>query len=247
MVKTEKFIYGNLKNNETFEGSVSFDESNSSKRPGILVCHAYGGHSDFEIKKSEELATLGYFAFAIDIYGQGKRGSNPQESLELMNELNSDRALLQSRMIHAHKTLCDFDLVDVSKTGAIGFCFGGQCAIDLARAGEDISGVVSFHGLYDPPIAKPGQNLKGTTNIKSEILVLHGYDDPMATPKNMIDLADELKSKNAKWQIHAYSKVGHAFTNPLANDLNAGLFYSEEADKHSWNEMKYFFNRIFTS
>ncbi len=74
MIRTEKFIYGNLKNNETFEGSISFDDTNDSKRPGILVCHAYGGHSDFEIKKSEELATLGYFSFAIDIYGQVKEG-----------------------------------------------------------------------------------------------------------------------------------------------------------------------------
>ena len=86
MIRTEKFMYGNLKNNETFEGSISFDDANDSKRPGILVCHAYGGHSDFEIKKSEELATLGYFAFAIDIYGQGKRGSNPPLHRQILHK-----------------------------------------------------------------------------------------------------------------------------------------------------------------
>ena len=104
--------------------------------------------------------------------------------------------------------LKSFDRVDENKTGAIGFCFGGKCALDLARAGEDVKGVVSFHGLYDAPTANPGKTLKGTAKISSSILILHGYEDPMATPKNMIDLAEELKSKSANWQIHAYSNVG---------------------------------------
>ena len=124
-----------------------------------------------------------------------------------MNEFNSDRVLLQQRMIHAFQTLKNFDKVDENKTGAIGFCFGGKCALDLARAGEDVKGVVSFHGLYDAPTASSGKQLKGSIKIDSSILILHGYDDPMATPQNMIDLADELNSKKANWQIHAYGNV----------------------------------------
>ena len=180
MIKTEKLVYGSANSSVQFEGSISYEDSFDTPRPGVLVCHAYGGHSDFDIKKSEQLAELGYFAFAMDLYGQGRRGSNPQESMELMNEFNSDRVLLQQRMIHAFETLKNFDKVDENKTGAIGFCFGGKCALDLARAGEDVKGVVSFHGLYDAPTASSGKQLKGTIKIDSSILILHGYDDPMA-------------------------------------------------------------------
>ena len=246
MIKTEKLIYGALNSDQKFEGSISYDDSISNHRPGILVCHAYGGHSSFDIAKAEKLAELGYFAFAIDLYGQGRRGSNPEESMALMNEFNSDRVLLQERMINAFETLKNFDQVDKNKTGAIGFCFGGKCALDLARSGEDIKGVVSIHGLYDAPTASTGKQLKGTLKIDSSILILHGYDDPMATPKSMVELADELNSKKAKWQIHAYGNVGHAFTNPEANQKESGLFYDQYADEHSWNEMKNFFSKLYS-
>ena len=152
MIKTEKLVYGSANSSVQFEGSISYEDSFDTPRPGVLVCHAYGGHSDFDIKKSEQLAELGYFAFAMDLYGQGRRGSNPQESMELMNEFNSDRVLLQQRMIHAFQTLKNFDKVDENKTGAIGFCFGGKCALDLARAGEDVKGAVSYTHLTLPTI-----------------------------------------------------------------------------------------------
>ena len=237
MIKTSKFNYG--KEDSEFEGSISFNEDDASPRPGILVVHAYGGHSDFEKNKSEKLAELGYFSFAVDLYGVGKRGANPEESMLLMNELNSNRSLLLERISNSLKVLKEFNEVDPDKTGAIGFCFGGKCVLDLARSGSGINGVVSFHGLYDKP------NIDHTSALKSSVLVLHGYNDPMATPKNMVDLADELTERKADWQIHAYSNVGHAFTNPDATDRNSGLFYDPVADEHSWNEMKYFFEKVF--
>ena len=246
MIKTEKLVYNSTNGDVQFEGTISYDDSIESVRPGVLVCHAYGGHSEFDINKSEQLAELGYFAFAMDLYGQGRRGSNPQESMALMNEFNSNRTLLQERMIHAFETLKKFDKVDESKTAAIGFCFGGKCALDLARAGENIQGVVSFHGLYDAPNTSIETNLNQAKKIDSSILILHGYDDPMATPQNMIDLADELNFKKANWQIHAYGNVGHAFTNPQADDKSSGLFYDTYADQHSWQEMSNFLKKIFS-
>ena len=165
MIKTEQITYGDVNSDLQFQGSISFDDESAPPRPGILVCHAYGGHSEFDIQKSEKLAELGYFAFAMDLYGAGRRGNNPEESMALMNEFNSDRVLLQERMIHAFNMLKQFERVDENKTGAIGFCFGGKCALDLARAGEDVKGVVSFHGLYDAPTANPGKTLKSTTKI----------------------------------------------------------------------------------
>jgi len=238
MIKTEKLVYGSANSSVQFEGSISYEDSFDTPRPGVLVCHAYGGHSDFDIKKSEQLAELGYFAFAMDLYGQGRRGSNPQESMELMNEFNSDRVLLQQRMIHAFETLKNFDKVDENKTGAIGFCFGGKCALDLARAGEDVKGVVSFHGLYDAPTASSGKQLKGSIKIDSSILILHGYDDPMATPQNMIDLADELNSKKANYKRFTLfwnfprPIIGHTLVN------NVQIYRAEYCS--DWNRVSIF-------
>ena len=105
MIKTEQITYGDVNSELKFQGTISFDDESTSPRPGILVCHAYGGHSEFDMQKSEKLAELGYFAFAMDLYGAGRRGSNPQESMALMNEFNSDRVLLQERMINAFNLL----------------------------------------------------------------------------------------------------------------------------------------------
>jgi dienelactone hydrolase len=124
---------------------------------------------------------------------------------------------------------------------AIGFCFGGLCVLDLARTGEDLAGIVSFHGLFGSP-----GNTAGNT-IRAKILVCHGWDDPMATPDQVLGLAEELTGQGADWQMHAYGKTMHAFTNPEANDPGFGTVYSERADRRSWAAMTNFLNEIFTT
>jgi dienelactone hydrolase len=238
MIREEILVYRDTDNNE-FEGVVVWDEANGKPKPGILVSHMWSGQSDFEVDKATELAKLGYVGFAIDNYGKGRRASSPEEAQRLMDELDNNRPLLLERMLLAVKTLEEHKEVDASKIGAIGFCFGGKCVLDLARSGIDIMGVVSFHGLLDPPSKHPN------AQIKSSILVLHGWEDPMALPGDMVKLSQELNELKADWNIHVYGHTGHAFTNPNAKFPEKGLFFEPKSNKRAWNSMVYFFNSLF--
>ncbi|MBT8313471.1 MAG: dienelactone hydrolase family protein [Maribacter sp.] len=238
MIIKEKIIYKDAFKKE-FEGVIVWDDSINGKKPGILVSHMWSGQSEFEVDKAKALAELGYVGFAIDNYGKGRRANGPEEAQVLMDELNGNRPLLLDRMLLAVETLKKHKEVDVSRIGAIGFCFGGKCILDLARSGIDINGVVSFHGLLDPPPAHPKKE------IKSSVLVLHGWEDPMALPDDMVKLSHELNTYNADWNIHMYGHTGHAFTNPKATFPEKGLFFEPRSNKRSWNSMVYFFNEVF--
>ncbi|NOR67790.1 MAG: carboxymethylenebutenolidase, partial [Woeseiaceae bacterium] len=200
---------------------------------------AWAGRSDFENTKAEELAKLGYVGFALDNYGRGILGTNTEENSALIQPFLDDRAMLQGRMQIALEVLKGLDEVAASRVAAIGFCFGGLCVLDLARTGTDIRGVVSFHGLF----ASPG-NTAGN-KIKAKVLALHGWDDPMAPPDQVVSLAEELSSMGADWQLHGYGNTMHAFTNPQANDPDFGTVYSPDADRRSWNAMQDFLSEIF--
>lgn len=222
------------------EGLIAWDDNVSGARPGVLISHAWGGRSQFEDGKARALAELGYAAFALDLYGKGVRGSSPEENASLMQPFLDDRALLQRRLLQSLTTLRNQPQVDSEKVAAIGFCFGGLCVLDIARTGEDLAGVVSFHGLLGAPGNTDGNR------IKAKVLVLHGWDDPMATPDNVDSLAAELSAMQADWQLHAYGNTRHAFTNPDANDPAMGTVYSAVADARSWMAMKNFLGEIFT-
>lgn len=238
MIIKEKIIYKDAKGYE-YEGVIVWDDAMKGLKPGILVSHMWSGQSDFEVEKATELAKLGYVGFAIDNYGKGRRADGPEEAEKLMDELNSNRPLLLERMLLAVETLKNHTEVDASQLGAIGFCFGGKCVLDLARSGVEIRGVVSFHGLLDPPPSHPNKE------IKSTILVLHGWEDPMALPDAIIKLSHELSKFNADWNIHVYGHTGHAFTNPKAKFPEKGLFFEPKSSKRSWNSMVYFFDEAF--
>ena len=222
------------------EALLAWDSDADSTRPGVLVSHAWGGRGDFEDGKARKLAELGYVGFAIDVYGKGKRGQSPDENAALMQPLLDDRPALQRRLLAAVETLRQQPEVDSDKIGAIGFCFGGLCVLDLARTGADIAGVVSFHGLFNAP-ANTADNW-----ISAKILALHGWDDPMATPEQVVALAEELTSMGADWQVHGYGNTMHAFTNPQANAPDSGTVYSPVADTRSWNAMMDFLSEIFS-
>jgi len=221
------------------EGQLAWDDDIPGPRPGILVSHAWSGRSDYEEGKANVLAGLGYAAFALGLYGKGVRGSNTEENSALMQPFLEDRTMLQKRLLLSLATLRDQDEVDESKIAAIGFCFGGLCVLDIARTGEDLAGVVSFHGL----LGAPG-NTAGNT-IKAKVLALHGWDDPMATPDSVIELSKELSAMRADWQLHAYGNTVHAFTNPAANDMAMGTVYDADADRRSWVAMQNFLEELF--
>lgn len=221
------------------EGFVAWDETSHDDRPGVLVSHAWGGRTEFEENKAIALAELGYVGFALDLYGKGIRGSSKEENQALMQPLLDDRALLQERMQLAVDVVQKQKFVDRKRVAAMGYCFGGLCVLDLARSGADICGVASFHGLF----AKPGNT--DANNIAARVLVMHGWDDPMATPDQVLQLADELSTQGADWQIHAYGNTMHAFTNPTANDPDFGTVYSESAERRSWQNLQLFLAEIF--
>ena len=156
-----------------------------------------------------------------------------------MDALNADRALLLERLRASLAALRSLPQVDPTRTAAIGFCFGGKCALDLARSGADVAGVVSFHGVYDPPpwqVAAP---------IRAEILLCHGWDDPLAPPDATVALARELTAAGADWQLHAYGHTGHGFTDPSATMAERGIVYQKDADRRSWQAMRNFLAELF--
>ncbi len=239
MIKTYDFQYSDPITNELFEGVISWNSRIKGKKPGILVAHAYRGQGALELLKTKQLAQLGYVGFAIDMYGKGIRASSPEEAQMLMDNLDTNRPLLLRRILLALENLKMHEEVDPSRIGAIGFCFGGKCVLDLARSGAEIDGVASFHGLYDAP------KMENNTAIKASILVLHGWEDPLANPESVAALGNELTARNADWQIVVYGNTGHAFTNPSAKSRETGLFFQADSNSRAWQSMENFFEELF--
>lgn len=236
-IQTEPIIYEGP--GGRFSGTVSWDATIEGRRPGVLVSHAYGGQGEFDTNKAEALARRGYVGLALDMYGEGVRANDADEATRLMNVLVDDRDLLAQRINRAFDVLREQPLVDPSRTGAIGFCFGGRCVLDLARSGADVLGVASFHGIYDAPPTP------STNSISASVLVLHGWDDPLATPEAVVALGNELTERRADWQILAFGDTNHAYTNPAAQDIDGGMMYNERSTNRAWRTMTYFFQDLF--
>jgi dienelactone hydrolase len=219
-------------------GFLTYDDALSHRRPVVLVSHAWVGRDEFACAKARRLAELGYVGFALDLYGKGVLGKDRDENARLMQPFLADRAFLQGRMMAALETVRGLPQVDPARVAAIGFCFGGLCVLDLARTGADLRGVVSFHGLLSPP-----DNIQGR-RIQAKILVLHGHDDPMVPPEQVMALGRELTEAGADWQIHVYGNTLHAFTNPQANDPSFGTVYDATADRRSWQSMQNFLAEV---
>lgn len=225
-------------NGVSLKGCLVYDASHQNPRPVVLVAPDWSGCNDFAREKAKFLASLGYVGFAVDMYGEGKTGVTQEEKTKLIQPLLADRFLLQQRMLAAMEKAKTLLVADKNKIAAIGFCFGGLCVLDMVRAGADVKGVVSFHGLLHAPDNLPN------AKIKSKVLVLHGYDDPMVPPDQVNDFAKEMTKAGADWQIHMYGNTTHAFTNPMANDPKFGTVYNSVAERRSLLAMKNFFAEL---
>jgi dienelactone hydrolase len=230
---------GYLDGEVLLEGFFAYDDASSGQRPVVLIHHAWGGRDEFVADKARKLAELGYLAFATDMYGKGVLGSGPEENSRLMQPFMAERSKLQNRLHAALAAVKLMPWADNRRIAAIGFCFGGLCALDLARTGADIRGVVSFHGLLTP-----AENIP-MPRIKAKVLVLHGHDDPMGKPEQMLALQTELTQAGADWQAHTYGNAMHAFTNPVMNNPDAGLVFQAEANRRSWQAMQNFLVEVF--
>ncbi|HEY0312581.1 MAG TPA: dienelactone hydrolase family protein [Allosphingosinicella sp.] len=201
-------------------------------RPGVLIFPTIMGRSELELGFARRLAALGYSAMVADLYGAV--GLPREECRARMMGLLGDRALLQDRLLAILAAFRAQPEVEAGRVAAIGYCFGGLCALDLARTGEDLRGVASFHGLFTPP-----GNWDGTA-IRAKVIAFHGWDDPMAPPAAVTALGEELTRTGADWQLHAYGRVMHGFTNPAAADPERGVQYDAAADRRSWTALEAF-------
>lgn len=221
------------------EGYVAWDDAHAGPRPGVLVIHDWMGPGPFTRGKARELAAMGYVALAVDVYGKSVRPANQEEASRLAGQFKGDRALLRRRLKAGLDALLKRPEVDPARVAAIGYCFGGTAALELARSGADVAGVVSFHGGLDSPAPADGRNIKG------KVLALHGADDPFVPAADLVAFQDELRKAGVDWQLIVYGGAVHAFTNPQAGHDNAkGAAYNGKADRRSWNAMQQFFDEV---
>jgi dienelactone hydrolase len=235
MIRTEEIAY---RDGATLcKAFFAFDESRPGPLPTVLISHMAGGREAFVESKAEALAQLGFAAFALDMYGENRRAQSLEEGRALMRPFIEDRALLRGRILAALTAACGLPRVAADRIAALGFCFGGMCVLDLARSGADIRGVISMHGLL---------KLTGLPSepIRAKVLALHGHDDPLAPPEDVRAFQEEMTAAQVDWQMHIYGGTMHAFTNPNANNREAGLLYNPVAERRAWATMLDFLSEI---
>lgn len=226
--------------NNSFEGYLAYDQSVQGTRPGIVIFHQWMGIQPYERMRAEQLAKLGYVAFVPDIFGKGVRPSTAEAARAEIGKYYQDRDLMRERANAGLEQLENNKLVDPNRVAAIGYCFGGTVALELARSGVNLAGVVSFHGNPEP------RNLEEGKNIKGKVLVLHGAADPNISPEALTSFEKEMDAAKIDWQLVEYGGVVHGFTDPHnTGDASTGLAYNEKADKRSWGAMRQFFDEIF--
>jgi dienelactone hydrolase len=224
------------------DGYLVYDANKQGKRPGILVVHEWWGLNDYPKMRARKLAELGYVALAVDMYGGGKTADNPGDAGKMAGPFYQNLPMTKSRFDAALNKLKTNTEVDTSNIAAIGYCFGGGVVLNVARMGDDLKGVVSFHGgLIGAPAKKD--------LLKAKILVCHGAADQFVKPEDVAQFRKQMDSIGADYTFKQYANATHAFTNP-ASTANGEKFkmpikYNSEADSASWNDMKDFFARIF--
>jgi dienelactone hydrolase len=226
--------------NAVLEGYLAYDDAQQGKRPGVLVVHAWMGLDDNARKRADMLAGLGYIAFAADIYGKGIRPKTKDEAGKLAGKYKNDRKLLRARVDAAFDAMLKNPMVDATKTGAIGYCFGGTTALELGRSGANVQGIVTFHAGLDSPAPADGKN------IKARVLILHGAADPYEQPADFAAFQKEMADNKVDWQLTEYGGAVHCFTDSGAgSDPATGCAYNAVADARSWSAMKAFFADLF--
>jgi dienelactone hydrolase len=235
-IKTETVEY--TSDGTTMEGFVAFDDAKKSS-PAILVVHDWMGPSDFTKGKAEQLAKEGYVAFVADIYGKGVRPHDAGEAGKLAGKFKEDRKLMRAHVQAAFDKLSAMPNVDKKKIVAIGYCFGGTVALELARSGAPLAATTTFHGGLATPTPQDAKNIKGP------VLVLHGADDPYVPAAEVKAFKEEMKNGHVKMEFIPFKGAVHAFAIPAAgNDKSKGAAYNAEADKKSWAAFEKFLKKV---
>jgi dienelactone hydrolase len=226
-----------------FEGesleSVFVGRRDDEARPTVILIPTVMGVSDLEIGFGKQLIELGYNAFVADTFGKKFRGAPRDVMFGELGRLKSDRAALRRRLQSILDTARGLAEVPDDQIVVAGYCFGGMCALDVARSGADVVAAVSFHGLFDPPGLPPQK-------IGAKVVAFHGWDDPMVPPEAVVALGQELTEAGADWQIHAYGNVAHGFTNPNAHEIGLdGVRYNALAAERSWTSFINLLEEVF--
>lgn len=240
-LKEENVTYSSDSTN--MMGYVVYDENIEGPRPAVIVIHEWWGFNDYAKMRARELAKLGYIAMAMDIYGDGQQADNPTDAMKLAGPFYQNPQMAKPRFEAAMEKLKSFSQTDAQNIAAIGYCFGGAQVINLAKMGEPLKGVVSFHGNL---MVMPADKDK----LSAQILVCHGADDPLVPAEEIEKFKNEMDSIGATYSFKAYQGAVHAFTNPNATAMgekfpDLPVKYNAAADTASWNDMKSFFNSLF--
>ena len=223
----------------TMKGYLAYDDTIKTPRPGILICPEWWGLNDYPKSRAKQLAALGYVAFAADPYGDGQVATTMADAQKL-STVKADRPALRARANAALAVLAARPEVDPKQLGAIGYCFGGTMALELARSGADLAAVVSFHGGLDTP------NPADAKNIKAKVLVCTGADDTSIPPAMVNAFIDEMKAAKIDYAVEIYGGAVHAFTNPASDAVGSpNIKYNAKADERSWAAMNELFGEAF--
>jgi dienelactone hydrolase len=232
-------------NGKTLKGYIAYDDAIKGKRPGVLVVHEWWGQNEYARKRARMLAELGYTALAVDMYGDGRVADNPDDAGKLATEVSKDTTMAKARFEAGMQLLRKQETVDASEIAAFGYCFGGGVVLNMARIGENLKGVASFHGgLGTDNPAQPGK-------IKARIISFSGDADPMITADTVAGFKKEMESAGANYRVVTYSGAKHAFTNPDADELGKKfklpIAYDAAADKDSWEQATRFLREVFAA
>lgn len=226
------------------KGYLAYDDRVQGKRPGVLVVHEWWGLNDYVRQRARMLAELGYTALAVDMYGNGKLATHPDDAGKFASELGKNFPVAKTRFNAARTLLGQHATVDNAHVAAIGYCFGGGVVLNMARAGEDLDAVVSFHGSLGSSSIKAEPGV-----VKAPILVLNGADDRFVTKEHVATFKAEMDKAGATYTFIDYPGALHGFTNPQADELgkkfNMPIAYDAAADKASWQEMQQFLKKSF--
>lgn len=226
----------------TMNNYVAYNPNSTGKHPIVLIVPEWWGLNDYVRSRAQQLAQLGYFAMAVDMYGNGRMATNPQEAMALATPFYQNPQLAKARLDAALAKARTYAQADTAQTAAIGYCFGGSMVLNAANLGSDLDGVVSFHGGLE--VAKPQKD-----KLKARILVAHGGADPFVPEAQVTAFKKSMDSVGANYAFKVYPNATHAFTNPDATEngkkFNLPIAYNGAADTASWNDMKAFFGTIF--
>lgn len=221
-------------------GYLAWDDAVQGRRPGVLVVHEWWGLNEYARSRAEQLASLGYVAFAADIYGEGKTAKHPQEAGQMAAMVRENVEDWRERATTALDVLRKQPQCDPERLAAIGYCFGGSTALQLAYTGADLDAVVTFHGALPVPSAEEAGNIKGT------VMICHGADDSFIPEETIQEFRSALDEAQVDWQMVYYAGAQHSFTVPSADEHGIdGIKYDKKADRRSWQQMLGLFREKF--